>query len=101
MNQTVEKRSQCNFVVKIDDVHVSDGRKMLNETRDDAFAAQLAPRVKSARSRSSRCARLRPPQSNGTVEHYFSLSFSLPSALFSSRNVRSCGTASSSRTHCS
>src|SRR5260370_4072636 len=28
MNQTVEKRSQCNFVVKNDDVHVSDGRQM-------------------------------------------------------------------------
>lgn len=32
---------------------------------------------------------------------YFSFNFSFPAALFSSRNVRSCGAVSRSRIHCS
>src|SRR5712672_2156505 len=35
------------------------------------------------------------------ISHYFSLSLSLPAALFSSRKSRSCVLASSSRVHCS
>src|SRR2546429_9843153 len=65
-------------------------------------AASIENRKLSARGKTRERRHRGLPENPLLVDRsYFSLSFNLPSALFSSRNLRRSGDASRSRTHCS